>query len=166
VTGWEPDGKRLLATVAEADGSGRLAWVPVAGGGSPDFLTPADEAAYDGRLSPDGKRILYLAGPKAPKDPDDRPRLTVLDLGTGRRTVLDEPGHTHGHCWSPDGTKVAYTWQRLLGDPPAAERETLLITCTADGRERKTVTTRKYAPSARSNGRTGVVIFFTVVAWW
>jgi dipeptidyl aminopeptidase/acylaminoacyl peptidase len=165
-TGWEPGGKRLLVTAAPGDGNCRLAWVPAAGGGEPDYLTPADLTAYDGRLSPDGKRVLCLAGPKDRKNPDDRPRLTVLDLGTGKRTVLDEPGHTDGHCWSPDGTKVAYTWQRPLGDPPAAERETLLITCTADGRDRKTVTTRKYTLPARSNDRTAVVYFFSVAAWW
>jgi hypothetical protein len=61
---------------------------------------------------------------------------------------------------------VAYTWQRPLGDPPAAERETLLVICTADGRDRKTVTTRKYTASARGNGRASVVIYFSVVAWW
>jgi dipeptidyl aminopeptidase/acylaminoacyl peptidase len=165
-TGWEPGGKRLLVTVAPGDGKCRLAWVPAAGGGESDYLTPADVTAYGGRLSSDGKRVLCLAGPKDSKGPDDGPRLTVLDLGTGKRTVLDEPGHTYGYCWSPGGTMVAYTWQRPLGDPPAAERETLLVTCTADGRDRKTVTARKYTPSAKSNGRTGVVYFFTVVAWW
>ncbi len=167
VTGWSADGKRLLATAAPGDGTTRLAWVAAGGGGEPEFLTPADEAAYDGRLSPDGKRVLCMAGPKAPKGPDDRPRLTAIELATGRRVVLDEPGHTHGYCWSPDGSRVAYTWQRPLADPAAApERETLLVTCTAEGKDRKPVTSRKYAVPARSSGRTGVVYFFTVVAWW
>ena len=35
-----------------------------------------------------------------------------------------------------------------------------------EGKDRKAVTSRKYAVSARSSGRAGVVYFFTVVAWW
>jgi hypothetical protein len=61
---------------------------------------------------------------------------------------------------------VAYTWQRPLADPDkAVERETLLITCTAEGASRKTVTSRKYEVPANSTGRAGVVYFFTVVDW-
>jgi len=165
-TGWSPDGRRLLTTVWPGDGTTRLAWVAADGKGRPEFLTGADEVAHGGRLSPDGKRVLCLVGPKAPKDGEAGPRLTAIDLATGRRAVLDEPGHTHGYCWSPDGSRVAYTWQRPLADPAGtAERETLLITCTAEGKDPKTVTSRKHEVSARSSGRAGVVYFFTVVDW-
>lgn len=163
VTGWSLDGKRLLAMLAPGDRSSRLAWVAADGSGRPDYITSVDEAAYNGRLSPDGKRVLCLVGPKAAKD---GPRLTVIELATGRRAVLDEPGHTRGYCWSPDGSRVAYTWQRALADPAKVpERETLLITCTADSADRKTITCRKYDVPANSSGRKGEVYFFTVVDW-
>jgi Tol biopolymer transport system component len=168
VTGWSPDGKRLLATVAPGDGSSRLAWVAAGGGGEPEFLTPADEIAYDGRLSPDGKRVLCLIGPKSAKGKKgkaDRPRLTVIELATGQRVEVDQPGYPHGHCWSPDGSRVAYTWQRPLV-VPTHKRETLLITCTADGKDRKVVASRRHTLPPDSTELGTMVYFFTVVAWW
>ena len=78
---------------------------------------------------------------KASKDENDGSRLTAIDLATGRRTVLDEPGHTYGHCWSPDGSMVAYTWNGMDDPAKVVQRETHLITCTAGGKDRKTVTT-------------------------
>ena len=80
--------------------------------------------------------------------------------------VVDEPGETHGYCWFPGGSRVAYTWQRSLEKPAeVAGRETLLIVCEPDGRNRKTVTRRNYEVPQNSSGRSGVVIFFEVLAW-
>jgi len=93
-------------------------------------------------------------------------RLYVMDLATKKQTAADEAGETHGYCWSPDGSRIAYTWQRSLDKPEeVAERETLLITCDLDGRNRKTVTTRKYTVEENSSGRSAVVYFFWVVDW-
>ena len=108
----------------------------------PEFLSPEGEVAYGPRLSPDGRRVLYLAAAGG-----GQPRLSVLDLATRGRVVVDEPGHTSGHCWSPDGKRVAYTWQRPPGRGKGAERETFLITCDPAGRDRKTVTKAECATS-------------------
>ena len=100
------------------------------------------------------------------KDDASQARLCVIDLESQKRTTVDEPGETHGYCWSADGSRIAYTWQRPLKKPAeVALRETLLITCNRDGSERKTVTSRKYEVPQNSSGRNGMVIFFQVFDW-
>jgi Tol biopolymer transport system component len=107
-----------------------------------------------------------MAGRKAPQGERTETRLTVIDLATKKQTIIDEPGATCGYCWSPDGSRIAYTWQKPL-DHPSEEnvRETLLITCNADGTERNVVTSRTHELSPNSSGRSGVVRFFTVFDW-
>jgi Tol biopolymer transport system component len=162
VSDWSPDGKRFLAT-SRAGGSPRLVWINADGTGEPEFLTPKGEVVYGPRLSPDGRRVLYQGAPDPPKGRRGWVRLYVMDLATRKRTAVDEPGEIHGYCWSPDGSRVAYTWQRSLEKPAeVAERETLLITCNRDGTDRKTVTRRTYKPKQPG---TGVVYFFWVLDW-
>jgi RNA polymerase sigma factor (sigma-70 family) len=71
------------------------------------------------RLSPDGKRVLYTDA-----DPKDRDANKwgasslpyILDVATRKRTELDEfpdKVRCHGVAWSPDGRRVAYTWEQL-----------------------------------------------------
>jgi Tol biopolymer transport system component len=163
---WSADGKHLLMNARRDDGTIGVTRANIDGTGKPEFITSADEVASGARLSPDGRRILCMAGPVAPKDERNRLRLSVIDLSTKRRTVVDEPGETHGYCWSSDGSKIAYTWQRSLERPAeVAVRETLLITCDPDGSNRKTVTSRKYEVP-ESAGRDGITIFFQVWSWW
>ena len=102
-----------------------------------------------------------------PEDQQFRMRLYVIDLATKQRTMIDKPGHTHGYCWSSDGSRVAYTWQLPIREPEAkVERKTYLITCDPDGSNRKTVTMRSYKVPPNSSGREGVIYFFEVLAWW
>ncbi len=112
VSDWSPDGKRLLTDVRPNDGTVRVAWINADGGGNVDFVTGEDEVAYRARLSPDGHRILCMAGDKARNGERSRVRLCVINLSTKTRSIVDEPGETDGYCWSPDGSKIAYTWQR------------------------------------------------------
>jgi Tol biopolymer transport system component len=160
VTSWSPDGKRFLTTAFD-DNTRRIAWLNADGTGEPEFLTPEQEVARGARLSPDGRRMLYQAGPKVPNG-RPRMRLYVMDLSTRKRKVVDEPGETHGFCWHRDGSRVAYTWQRALDKPEQVpERETLLITCNPDGTNRKTITSRK----AKVSQTDSVVYFFWVIDW-
>jgi RNA polymerase sigma factor (sigma-70 family) len=167
VTGWSADGKRFLADVRPTGSAVRVAWLNADGTGKPEFVSPEGEVGSGGRLSPDGRRVLYLGGPVPPDKGRAKVRLYAQDLATGKRTAADEPGETWGYCWSPDGTRVAYTWQRSLDKPApyGAELETLLITVDPDGRNRTVVTTRKAPAPIPFPGSSGVMYFFSVVDW-
>jgi len=166
VSDWSPDGKRLLTDVRPNDGTVRVAWINADGGGNADFVTGEDEVACGARLSPDGQRILCMAGAKGRNGEWSRARLCVINLSTKTQSVVDEPGETDGYCWSPDGSKIAYTWQRSLDKPSEVNvRETLLITCNADGTNRKVVTRRNYVVPQNSSGRSSVISFFSVLDW-
>jgi hypothetical protein len=162
---WSPDGKRFLADISFA-GNYRIGWINADGTGGPESLTAEGEVAYQGRLSPDGKKILFLTGDRPRIAETAKVRLTVMDLATRKRTVVDEPGETYGHCWAPDGSRVAYTWQRSLKKPGAVpKRETILFTCDPDGRDRKKITSRTYEVPENSSGKDSVVYFFWVADW-
>ena len=165
---WSRDGKRLLTSLRTEDGTGlRVAWINFDGTGDPDYITPEQEVAYGARLSPDGQRILCMIGSCVPKGEQSHARLYAIDLATKKQTMIDRPGHTYGYCWSSDGLKVAYTWQMPLQHPEdAAERKTFLVTCDADGSNRKIVTRRTYKVLANDSDPGGVIIFFQVLSWW
>ena len=166
ITGWSADGKRLLATVSAADGNARIAWINVDGTSEPEYITSENEIAYRGQLSPHGSRIICMIGPRQANGERGRFRLNVIDLATRKRTIVDEEGHTSGHCWSEDGKQIAYTWQPPYEKPAeVSTRETRLITCDADGTNRKTVTSRKYELPENSDGRGGIINFFEVRGW-
>lgn len=162
VTDWSADGKRFLGSPYDAEGGLRLAFIDAAGG-KPEFIID-DAIALRGRLSPDGKRVLCMV---APKGKPGESRLTVIDPETKKRTVVDELGHTEGHCWSPDGSRIAYTWQPPLGEPQEPDvRETLLLTCRPDGTDRKTIASRKLEVKKDEKGRRGPMTFFFSIMEW
>ena len=104
---WSADGKCVLTSLRAENGSVRVALVGIGGTGEPEFLTSEQVLAHGARLSPDNRQILCMLGPREPKDKGSRTRLYVIDLATKKRTVIDKPGHTHGYCWSSDGSRVA-----------------------------------------------------------
>ena len=166
VRDWSLDGKRFLVDLRPTEGTVRMAWLNADGTGNPEFLSPEGEYGYGGRLSPDGKRVLYWGGPEPPEGKRGTVRLYVMDLGTKERTVVDEPGDTSGYCWSPDGKRIAYTWQRPLPKEGTRKRETFLITCSPGGTDRKTVTSRKSEIQLNSSaGPNDMVTFFWVHDW-
>src|SRR5579862_3454374 len=78
VNDWSADGSRILTDMLADDvgNDGRwrgIAWLNVDGSGAPEFLTGKDETATEGRLSPDGKKLLFLT--------EKRP--TLADHGHG-----------------------------------------------------------------------------------
>lgn len=172
VTDWSKDGKKFLARQLK-NGATRLAWLNADGSGEPEFLTGEDEIATDGRLSPDGTQVLFRGG--ATESDGEKPywRLIVMNLNSKKKTILNKPGEMNGYCWSPDGSHVAYTWQKWLDKPEEViEREILLITCDTNGQNRKTVTSRKHKFEKPSRVGTppgavwsGYMIFFEVIDW-
>ena len=124
-----------------------MAWINADGSGKPQFVSPEKEIAFGGRLSPDGQRVLYLGCPEPPKGEQPKPRLTVLDLETKKRTLVDEPGSTtmNGYCWSPDGKRIGLHVATATPAGGNARRKTSLSAYgPVDGSDRKIVTSRQY----------------------
>lgn len=109
---YSPDGKRLVVGVEEVG----LFVVRLNGSGLRQ-ITPTDMRVdlFNGRWSPSGDQILFVASP----DPDHRRALFVVNAdGTGLHQVpIPDCGGTFsdprsaacfGPDWSPDGTKIAF----------------------------------------------------------
>lgn len=164
-----PDGTRILCAVGPKqpqDNPRRMRLCVIDLATKQRRIIDEPSEAHDYRWSPDGTRVLCLIGYLQQQDKTRRPRLAVIDLATKKQTLIDELGETYGYCWSPDGSRIAYTWQRSLDKPAEVDvRETFLMTCNADGSNRKAVTSRKYQVPENSSGRDGTTIFFTVLDW-
>ncbi|MBY0229597.1 MAG: hypothetical protein K2W96_09985, partial [Gemmataceae bacterium] len=136
-----------------------VCWLAADGKGEPEFITGEEEHAWGAKLSPDGTRLLFQA---SGKKKGAQTRLVALELKAKKRTTLDEPGRTHGYCWSRDGKRVAFTWQKTpTKGEENAERTTWLIACKADGSDSKRIASRKID----GRGDLGIVMWFWVVDW-
>jgi tricorn protease len=105
---WSPDGKSIAYVTDQADGQEKLAIRDLATG-TDKFVPLGDPpASYKGLLwSPDSKKIAYN---------DNRLHIWVLDLTTGKNTIIDS-GTYRGDTnlsphWSPDSEWL--TWSRDL----------------------------------------------------
>lgn len=71
------------------------------------YLTDGSDLVLTPRFSPDGEQIVYMAYS------DNRARVYLLDLATGRRQVLtDIPGMTFAPRFAPDGRRVVLSLAR------------------------------------------------------
>jgi hypothetical protein len=112
-----------------------------------------------GRLSPDGKAVLYTDADPADKHANkwgvsSKPYL--LDVAAKKRQPLAEfPDNAMavGVAWSPDGKRIAYTWMQqhpdllqkdtLKADEVGIPTEAFLIVADADGKNAKVVTSAR-----------------------
>jgi dipeptidyl aminopeptidase/acylaminoacyl peptidase len=112
-----------------------------------------------GRLSPDGTRVLFAGPDPARKNAlkwgmSQRPYL--LDVKTKKVEPLadfPENGMVWGITWSPDGKRVAYTWQQLHEEllkkdtmsvaDATIETEASLVVADADGKNPRTIASGK-----------------------
>ena len=100
-----------LTTAVFAVG-GRLWRAELAEGGGPPEPLPAAPSAYDPRLSPDGRKVAYVAGPSIRVTGDGADRLVVAEpdetvsWGSAEFVAAEEMGRTRGHWWSPCGGRL------------------------------------------------------------
>ena len=101
------------------------------------LITLSDKSAVD----KDTKQELTVL--------DTKQELVVLDIQTGKSVAVDLPPKCEllGHCWSPDGKRIAYTWkERHEGKPEdlvKKETKSSLVVCDPDGKNAKTIATEK-----------------------
>src|SRR5439155_10615437 len=121
VTDWSRDGKHFLTTELDLQGKEPVSRLHlVSRDGSKDLaLTDGKALVTFGRLSPDGRKVLYL-GPdpeRKGRERDARFGLFVLDVPKRQAVrVKEQPlnGTIMGFCWSPDGKRIAYGWRQDL----------------------------------------------------
>jgi hypothetical protein len=117
------------------------------------------------RLSPDETKILLVDGDPERKDAHKfgaSDRVYLVDTKSGKTEKLaDFPasGRAFGIAWSPDGKRLAYTWQPLDEEllkkdsigREALEKETegFLVIANADGSKAKTILTEKRKNATR-----------------
>lgn len=157
-----PDGKSFL--VQAVDVKAKKAVMGLAKLGDKE-VTPLIELRDRGfrvttaKFSPSGKTVLYIDA-----DPDRKNAhkwgmsqtvytLNVDDKKRERLPDFPENARAGGIAWSPDGKKIAYSWQPLddeilnkdaIGpDDIQKETEGFLIVCDADGSNAATVATDK-----------------------
>jgi RNA polymerase sigma factor (sigma-70 family) len=157
VADWLAEGDRLLtASLAGTEKAPRARFHLMNLDGT-EFKTLTEEKTLIGRPSPDGKRFLCMevvppakAAPPAKADQEPQQILVLVDMATGKQTPVEGlplNGDLQGFCWSPDGTKIAYTWRQVHGGTTEerlrTETESHLVVADPDGRNARTILTEK-----------------------
>ena len=122
---WTASGKQILFSVFKDDTS-RLYGI------DPDGKNQRELASVPGRaptLSPDGQRLLYMAGTWTAT----RLMVSALD-GTNAKQITDGSSIAWNNHWSPDGKLIAFTGRN---DPKG---ELAVFVMNADGSSRRQVT--------------------------
>ncbi|MBN9522277.1 sigma-70 family RNA polymerase sigma factor [bacterium] len=153
ITGWVPGDKLLTTSLGGTEEAPRIRLhLMNVDGTEHKALTDEKTLTGFGLPSPDGKRVLCCDVPRPTRNalPNGRRTLVLLDTATGKRAPVDGiplNAELQGFCWSPDGTKIAYTWRQIhegtQEDRLMKETESHLIVADPDGRNPRTVLTEK-----------------------
>jgi RNA polymerase sigma factor (sigma-70 family) len=151
VTDWSRDGKHFLTTELDQSRKEFVARLHLVSRDGARDLTLSDGKgpALMGRLSPDGRKVLYLG-----LDPERKGRekdasfgLFVLDIQKRQAVrVKEQPlnGTIMGFCWSPDSKRIAYGWRRDQERGNANQpTESYLVVADADGGNQVTIASEK-----------------------
>lgn len=153
VIDWSRDGHWLLALAFEKKAGSKLVMMKKDGAAKFDVTGPGRNPSF-GKLSPDGKKVLYVVNQQGKKAEQE---LVVQSLVKGdnvepkRISALNHD--ILGFAWSPDGRRIAYTCKMHTGPDLKGDRqepvEAFLIVGNADGTNMVTVQTEK-GPTAYS----------------
>ena len=98
---WSPDGQKIAFMSVETGKTWKILLVP-ATGGTPQQVIAGDRNQVDANWSPDGTRIVFGDEWSA-----SNPAVQVLDLKTGRTSVIPGSQGLFSPRWSPDGRYLA-----------------------------------------------------------
>jgi TolB protein len=144
---WAPDGQRIAFDGFSRSGAqdAILAVVTVATGAVREVLRGGPAFAREPDWSPDGRRLLYSAGPTG------RRQLHVMNAdGTAARQLTEDPNYEGWGQWSPNGAHIVFVSTRngpfelWLADADGRRPRRLV----ADGTD-----ANDYAPSWSPDGR-------------
>jgi RNA polymerase sigma factor (sigma-70 family) len=115
ITDWSSDGQWFLVQFKTDKGLCQLARMK-RDDGEIEHLPGTEGGVYGGRISRDGKSVLFdrLEGKFVSN-------LWVLNLEDGktRQVTQASNGFIRGYAWSPSGKRIAYTWVRFDPDNEA-----------------------------------------------
>lgn len=110
-----------VATAGEVPGSGAASdlFVMNLDGTGRVQLTHDDALEFLPHFSPDGTRVLYTKYETGTYgQPGSVTDIAVVDLATGRETLLTHRGDAAQAAWSPDGTQIAFFTHGPPDPPP------------------------------------------------
>jgi Tol biopolymer transport system component len=146
ITDWSLDGKWFLTTSITAPPNNKDA-PPLLQlnlvkreGAEVRRLGKADLSAAMGRLSPDGKKVLFMKM----GDKRGEGQLCVMTLADGKIQQASQELNAEllGYCWSPDSKRIAYVW-RQKNPMPNGRTESFLMIVDADGKNPVTLLSEK-----------------------
>jgi RNA polymerase sigma factor (sigma-70 family) len=168
IRAFSPDGKFFLAVrsavvdgntrssviILDATGKFVRTLIEIPHGSGEDRISPDGKNALirlhvdvyvEARLSPDGKNALIRLPVDVKEAEADRKKLIVTPVDKPKPVTVGEVplnAHVTSCCWSPDGKRIAYTWQPIF-EKDVPECESFLVICDPDGKNAKTVTSMK-----------------------
>jgi Tol biopolymer transport system component len=98
---WSPDGKQLVFMSVEGGKAWKTFTVP-SGGGKARRLIEGDNNEVDANWSPDGAQIVFGDEWSA-----KTPKIRVLDVKTGKLSLIPRSQGLFSPRWSPDGRYIA-----------------------------------------------------------
>jgi RNA polymerase sigma factor (sigma-70 family) len=142
VEDWSPDGKWFLLRLTPDKGKTQLAWMKR--GDAKVYALADTEGAWEGRIAPDGKQILFVR--PAAKGASNLWVVNRVD-GKTRQVTQELNGCVMGFSWSPSGKRIAYTLVRFdpdsAIDPHLQDTESLVIVSDPDGNNQEILTSGK-----------------------
>jgi Tol biopolymer transport system component/DNA-binding winged helix-turn-helix (wHTH) protein len=104
---WSPNGKQIVF-MGQAQASNWRAYVIASDGGVPRDLAPSAQAGFDPGWSPDGKSVvLTLNEAGNPGFVIYGPGIALVDIQSGKISLLPGAAQLFSPRWSPDGRYIA-----------------------------------------------------------
>lgn len=119
----------------DSDGESLKIYVMAPDGSNQERLTTSDAMEIDPSLSPDRKRIAFVAVAN-PRSGERRSTICVMNRdGRGQRKLSQEKEVAFAPSWSPDGKRIAFSVFKADQAPPNSD----IVVEDADGSNRKRI---------------------------